>query len=187
MKSTGANASRRATALRYHERASDLFIASDPNKPGARKTLREALVNANRALLLKPEDYDTLVLKGKIFFALGDRLSIRQAQECYNRAIAAYPENSDAYSGKADLLMYDLDSPEEAESMARKALSLAQRDHEDPDLVEMKYLGLLDILEGRGKLREAKWLLRQALRNHPSEMMKEMAEITLKRMKGALL
>jgi len=177
-----SNYNRRAAALKYHQRASRLFTSSRLSQPEYNKTLREALVNAQRSLMLDPDNYDTLVLIGEIYFDIGDDSSIHRALECYDRAIGLCPDRPDAYAGKANLMLYDFDAPDDAELLARKALRLSQKTGEDPELLEMNYICLLNVLEARGKLGAARWLIRQALNKNPSDFMQEMAESTLKRM-----
>jgi cytochrome c-type biogenesis protein CcmH/NrfG len=182
MKSSKRSHSHRAAALKYHQRASRLFTSSDPDRPDCRKKLKEALASAKRALMLDPDNYESLVLMGEIYFDLGDARSIYQAQECYDRAITLSPKRPDAYAGKANLMLYDLNAPDEAELLARKALRLSQEAGEDPELLEMNYIGLLNVLEARGKFASAKWLVRRALSTNPSDFMRGIANSTLKRM-----
>lgn len=171
----------RDKSLAYQEEASNLFVFSDP--PKERKKLAAALVSAKRSLLIDPANYETLTLVGDIYSAIGDKQSARQALQYYDRAIALKPNLADAYSGKADLLMFQFDLPDDAERLARKALALSRINHEEGELLELRYITLLGILESRGKHNAARWLIRQALRNNPSDTMKGICENTLKRMR----
>jgi len=171
----------RIAAEEYQERASDLFVSSDLKPSDERKILEAALVKAKRSLLLDPENYATLVLLGHIYSTLDDPQSYAHALRYYERAIALQPRSGRAYEGKADVLMYGLDQPEEAERFARKAVAVSLRSGEESDLLELRYMTLIDILEARRKFPQVRWIIRQALRRCPSEFMKDTAEGTLRR------
>ena len=166
----------KARAEEYLERARDLFIFS-LDRPAL---LREALIHARKALLLDPRNCDTLNLLGSIYADFDDPKSTTQALRYYDDAIALYPNCPDAYDGKAGVLMYSLDQPEEAESLARKALALAKRNGEPAESLEFFYDTLIGILVVRKKHAQARWLIRRALRDCPSEFMKGMVEQPLK-------
>ena len=166
----------KARAEEYLERARVQFGFSH-QRPDL---LREALINARKALLLDPRNCEALNLLGSIYTHFDDPKSTTQALRCYDDAVALYPKCPDAYDGKADLLMYWLNQPEEAESLARKALALAKRNGEPSDSLEFFHVTLIDILVGRKKYAQARWAIRKALRDCPSEFMSNMVEQPLK-------
>ena len=81
--------------------------------------------------------------------------------------------------------MYWLNQPEEAESLARKALALSASTREASDSLEFYYTTLIDILIGRKKYAQARWLIRKALRDCPSEFMRDMVEQPLKEIESS--
>jgi tetratricopeptide (TPR) repeat protein len=155
-------------AEKYLDRASDLYIFSENSRPAL---LREALVMARKALLIDPRNYEALLLLGNIISDIDQPRCIPQALRYYDQAIALRPEIPDSYAAKAGLLMYWLGQPEEAELLERKALALSVHGGE---LSEFSYSTLIDILIGRKKFAQARWLIRKALRDCPSEVMRDM-------------
>jgi tetratricopeptide (TPR) repeat protein len=147
------------------------------------RMVRSALIKTKRALLLKPDDYDNLNLLANILLEFDDPESEAQALRYYDKAIALRPELPDAYEGKAQYLMTWRKPPDpaEAERLARKALKLALRRIEDPEILTLKFSTLIDILEGRRKFEQARTVLRFALRKCPTELMRCLAEGTLRR------
>src|SRR5271170_5000937 len=158
----------KARAEEYLDRASDLYIFSEDSRPAL---LREALAIARRSLLIDPQNYEALLLLGNIIADIDDPKCIPQALQSYDQAIALHPENPDGYEAKAVLLMYWLDQPEKAELLARQALALSVKSGE---VCEFCYLTLIDILIGRKKFAQARWLIRRALRDCPSEVMEDL-------------
>jgi tetratricopeptide (TPR) repeat protein len=161
-------------AEEYLDRASDLYIFSEDSRPAM---LREAFVIARKSLLIDPQNYEALLLLGNIISDIDDPKCIPQALRYYDQAIALRPEIPDGYDAKAGLLMYWLDQPEEAELLARKALSLSVHRGE---VSEFCYSTLIDILIGRKKFAQARWLIRRALCDCPSELMEDMVAMPLK-------
>jgi tetratricopeptide (TPR) repeat protein len=168
-------------AEEYLDRARKLYGFSD-SQPAL---LQEALVTAKKSLLLDPRNSDSLVLLGSIYLDFDDPESTAQALRYYDQAIALSPENSSAYSDKADLLMYYLHQPEEAERLARKALALSMRSREVSECLEHSYSTLIDILIGRKKYTQAHWFIRKALRDCPSEYMRDMVAQPLKEIESS--
>ncbi len=78
--------------------------------------------------------------------------------------------------------MYWLDQPEEAELLARRALTLSAHGGE---VSEFCYSTLIDILIGRKKFAQARWLIRRALRDCPSELMEDMVAMPLKEIEAS--
>ena len=85
--------------------------------------------------------------------------------------------------------MYWLHQPEEAELLARKSLALSLRscreskslEHELSVIaLEHSYSTLIDILIGREKFAQARWLIKRALRDCPSEIMRDLVAQPLK-------
>jgi tetratricopeptide (TPR) repeat protein len=162
----------KARAESYLDRARELFGFSNL-KPGL---LRPALIAARKSLMMDPQSYDTLVLLGSIYLDFDDRKSTAQALRYYNRAIALRPQSPDGYDAKAGLLMYWLHRSEEAERLARKAVALSVRTGEATEFLELRYTTLIDILIGQRKYAQARWLIRRALRDCPTEFMRDMVE-----------
>jgi len=154
-------------AEEYLDRARELYGFSDDSHPDL---LQEALKTAKKSLLLDPRNSDTLVLLGSIYLDFDDPKSTAQALRYYDKAIAIHPEGSSAYSDKADLLMYWLHQPEEAERLARKALALSVRSGEVSESMEHSYSTLIDILIGAQEIRTSRWLIRRALRTAPASL-----------------
>jgi tetratricopeptide (TPR) repeat protein len=169
----------KARAEKYLDRARDLYIFSEDSRPAL---LREALIMARKALLIDPRNYETLLLMGNIIADIDDPKCIPQALRYYDQAISLRPQIPDGYDAKADLLMYWLDQPEEAELIARKALALSVHSGE---LSEFSYSTLIDILIGRKKFAQARWLIRKALRDCPSEVMRDMVAMPLKEIEAS--
>ncbi len=48
-------------------------------------------------------------------------------------------------------------------------------------MLELRYVGLLDVLEARGKFKELRWTARRALKDCPTEFMRSFAGDYLKR------
>jgi tetratricopeptide (TPR) repeat protein len=143
---------------------------------------------------MDPRNYETLLLLGNIISDIDDPKSIDQALRYYDQAIALRPECSDGYESKAGLLMYWLHQPEEAERLARKALALSLRtggeseslEHELSVIaLEQSYSTLIDILIGRKKFAQARWLIRRALRDCPSETMRDRVAQPLKEIESS--
>ena len=172
----------KARAEQYLDRARELYGFSDDSHPDL---LEEALKTAKKSLLLDPRNSDTLVLLGSIYLDFDDPKSTAQALRYYDQAIAIHTESSSAYSNKADLLMYWLHQPEEAERLARKALALSVRGGEVSESLEHSYSTLIDILIVRKKYAQARWLIRKALRDCPSEFMRDMVEQPLKEIESS--
>jgi tetratricopeptide (TPR) repeat protein len=166
----------KARAEEYLDRARELFAFSDL-KPAL---LKKALITARKSLMLDPRNYDTLVLLGSIHSDFDNPKSTAQALRHYNRAIALRPESPDGYDAKAGLLMHWLHRPEEAERLARKALALSVLTGEASEFLELRYMTVIDILIARKKYAQARWLIRRALRDCPSEFMRDMVEQPLK-------
>lgn len=162
----------KAKADKYIDHAGVLFGFSDL-RPAY---LRQALIKARRALLLDPQNYDTFVLLGNIYSNFDDPKSTAEALLCYDQAIALRPKNPDGYDAKAGLLMYWLHRPEQAERLARKALTLSVRSGKASESLEFRYITLIDILMGRKKYAQARWLIRKALRDCPTELMRDMVD-----------
>ena len=72
--------------------------------------------------------------------------------------------------------MYWLHRSEEAERLARKAVALSVRTGEATEFLELRYTTLIDILIGQRKYAQARWLIRRALRDCPTEFMRDMVE-----------
>lgn len=166
-------------AEEYLDRARDLYIFSEDSRPAL---LREALAIARRSLLIDPQNYEALLLLGNIISDIDDPKCIPQALRYYDQAIALHPEIPDGYDAKADLLMYWLDRPEEAELLARKALALSVQSGE---VSEYCYSTLIDILIGRKKFAQARRLIGRALRDCPGESMEDMVAQRLKEIESS--
>jgi tetratricopeptide (TPR) repeat protein len=171
----------KARAEQYLDRAGELYGFSD-SQPAL---LRQALIKAKKSLLLDPRNSDTLVLLGSIQLDFDDPKSTAQALRYYDEAIAFRPKSSRGYNAKAGLLMYYLHQPEEAERLARKALALSVHGGEGPEFLEPCYTTLIDILVGRKKYAQARWSIRRALRDCPSEFMRDMVEQPLKEIESS--
>lgn len=171
----------RARAEEYLDRAGELFGFSDL-RPAL---LRQALIKARKSLLLDPRNYDTLVLLGQIYSNFDDPKSTAQASRYYDQAITLRPQSPDAYDAKAGLLMFWLHRPEEAERLARKALALSVRSGKASESLELRYTTLIDILVGRKKYAQARWLIRRALRDCPTELMGDMVEKPLQEIESS--
>jgi len=102
-----------AAAEEYRMAASDLYGMSDVNPAVERSALRAARVKANRALMLDPKNYETLVLLGRIMSDFDDPDSVARALEFYDRAIQLCPENPDAYRDKSDVVLFQINPPDE--------------------------------------------------------------------------
>jgi len=165
----------------YRARASELYVWSDADSPNEKKELLKALVAAKRSLLIDPKNYKTYVLIANICASLDSRETVHDALDFYNRAIAVNPDLPDAYAGKADLLMYHLRRPAQAEELSRRALKSSLRAKEPTELLELRFIGLSGILESREKFADARSVIRQALRHSKSEFIKEFAATALKR------
>jgi tetratricopeptide (TPR) repeat protein len=172
----------KARAEEYLQRATDLFIFSEDSRPAL---LREALAIARRSLLLDQRNYETLVLLGDIISDIDDPNYIDQALHYYNQAIALRPECPEAYRSKAGLLMFWLNEPEEAEQLARRALTLSLRSGEASKDLQFCYGSLIDILVERKKFAPARWYIRRALRDCPSELMSDMVAQPLKEIESS--
>jgi tetratricopeptide (TPR) repeat protein len=168
----------RTRAEEYLDRASELYAFSD-SRPAL---LQEALAIARKSRLIDPQNYEALLLLGNIISDIDDPKCIPQALRYYDQAIALHPEIPDGYAAKAGLLMYWLDQPEEAELLARKALALSVRSGE---VSEHCYSTLIDILIARKKFAQARWLIRRALRDCPSESMEDMVAQPLKEIESS--
>jgi len=90
--------------------------------------------------------------------------------------------------------MYWLHQPEEAERLARKALVLSARTGESSQSLQSElsaialehvYTTLIDILIGRKKYKQARWFIRKALRDCPSEFMRDMVEQPLREIESS--
>lgn len=81
--------------------------------------------------------------------------------------------------------MYWMHQPQEAEILARKALALSIQSGEAPESLELCYSNLIDILVGRKKYGQARWLIRRALRDCSSEFMMGMVERPLKEIESS--
>ena len=166
-----------------HNLASNLYVHSYSKGVIDARTLHQALIKAKRALLLAPHEYDYLILVARVFSDFEDKGSQSQALKYYERAIALRPDRPDAYEDKAHLLMNWLEPPDPdgAERLARKALKLSLHDDEDPETLALTFSTLIGILEVRRKFDETRWVIRQALRKCPTELMRALGEGTLKR------
>ena len=178
-------------AEEYLDRARDLYIFSEDSRPAS---LRKALTIARKSLLLDPRNYDALILLGDIISDIDDPKTLDQALGYYDQAIALRPEGPNGYAAKAGLLMYWLDQPEEAERLARKALALSKRSGKASESLEYElsvialehsYSTLIDILIGRKKFAQARWLIRRALRDCPSEIMSDRVAQPLKEIESS--
>jgi tetratricopeptide (TPR) repeat protein len=163
------------------DRARELYglSASTPS------LLRKALAEARKALLLDARSYGTLVLLGDVLADFDKPDSTGQALKYFDEAIALDPNHPEAYCAKAGLLMYWLNEPKEAERNARKALSLSARNRDAHESLESSYATLIDILMGRKRYAQACWLIRKALRDCPTEFMKDMVEQPLKEIESS--
>jgi tetratricopeptide (TPR) repeat protein len=160
------------------ERAQTLYLANDGKTERGRRALREAMASIRKFLLLEPNNYHGLLLAGRISAEFDDASSTARALQYFEKAIAICPDSPDAYQDKAGLLMYDLKRPGEAERFARKALSLAEQSGDE--LIDSSYAALIDILVGRRKYSHARWMIRRALRDCPTEFMKATVEMPLR-------
>jgi hypothetical protein len=59
-------------------------------------------------------------------------------------------------------------------------MTLSVRNRESYELLELRYTTLIDILVERKKYGQARWLIRKALRDCPSDFMKMMVERPLR-------
>ena len=146
----------REVSERYHEIASDLFTGADSDNSRYRPKLESALISIKRALLFDPDNYQFLVLTGDILAAIDTKPAVVEALKYYDRAISIRPDHPDAYDSKASVLMFQTHPPDEnaAESLSRRAVSLALGMQVEQEILEMSYLGLIDILEARKKFKE---------------------------------
>ncbi|GEM_PF-4669683 len=160
------------------ERAQALYLANDSKTERGRHALREAMASIRKFLLLEPNNYHGLLLAGRISAEFDDAPSTTRALQYFEKAIARCPYSPDAYQDKAGLLMHDLKRPGEAERFARKALSLSEQ--REDELLDSSYATLIDILVARRKYSQARWLIRRALHDCPTEFMKATVEMPLK-------
>lgn len=166
----------KSRAQHYLDRGRELFGMSGPDPSDEQRDLRLALVQAKRALLLDPANYGATVLMGEILQDIDTPDSLAQALELYDKAIALNPSSADAYAVKAELLIYHLNQPIEAERLARKALAIAKQTHEPLEFLESRYSTLIDILVERRKVAQARWMVKRALHDCPTDSMKSMVE-----------
>src|SRR5581483_7147 len=157
------------------ERARTLYLANDNKRERGRRALREAMASIRKFLLLEPNNYHGLLLAGRISAEFDDAASSARALHYFEKAILQCPNFPDAYQDKAGLLMYDFKRPEEAERFARKALSLSKQRNDE--LLDSSYATLIDILVARRKFSQARWLIRCALHDCPTEFMKSAVEM----------
>ena len=137
--------------------------------------VREALVKAKRALLLNPSNYDALVLMGSIYSDLEESDSYECALQAFDQAIQLEPDNYFAYSEKAGALL-ELNMPAEALAMAKKAITLASPDTEEPENAQFAYLHLIEALFANSLFTEARDAIRKAVQECPTELMSSQAE-----------
>jgi tetratricopeptide (TPR) repeat protein len=153
----------------YREEARDLYIRSGAQKEIDKHTLREALAKANRALLLAPDDYGTLVLIANICSDFGDTESDARAVECYDRAIMLRPDLPDAYADKASTLL-QLQKAHDAVPLAEEAVRLSLVNGCEPDRLELTYMSLIEALIEERRFAEARSIIRQASEKCPSDL-----------------
>jgi tetratricopeptide (TPR) repeat protein len=145
----------------YWEEARDLYIRSYSRGKINQRGLRAAIVKANRAMLFNPRDYDATLLLGDIFSDLEDANSCGRAFDYYDRAISLRPDLPDAYENKARLLL-QLDRPQDALPLARKAVSIALTHGYDPEYLDLTYSPLIEALIKQQEFSEARAAIRAA-------------------------
>lgn len=133
-------------------------LAIVPAQPGAlfnlgmllygRAQHRDALVAFADVLKLKPGDYDTLLVCGYSYQAIGD---VAAAEEAYRGAIQAQPRSVIARQSLGGLLA-DQGRGEEAEAVLRDALAMNPRDRRQIALLQ-QFLGVA--LKQQRRLKEA--------------------------------
>jgi tetratricopeptide (TPR) repeat protein len=154
---------------KFLDDARTLLGFADSETAAGKRDLRDAEIKAKKGLLLDPENYELLVLLAHIHL---DRDEFTEGLRYLDQAIALAPDQARAYDSKAQVLIDYLDKPVEAESCARKALSLSKKTGEEPEFLEFRYSTLIDILVARKKYAEARWIVKRALRDCPSDFMK---------------
>lgn len=166
----------KSRAQGYLDRGRELFGMSGLEGKDERRDLHHALVQAKRALLLDPGSYEATVLMSKILKSMETSDAVGQALELCDKAIVLDPSRPDAYNVKAGLLMYELSQPNEAERLARKALTIAKQTHEPVEFLELRYSDLIEILVERKKYSQARWMVKRALHDCPTDFMKAMVK-----------
>ena len=124
---------------------------------------RRALQRIERALRLKPDDPDALVLKGRILFRL-DR--VRESWNCYGRALALDRGCSQAYLGRASILYGLVEDNKRALQEVSKALRYAGRDRWER-FEALRLRG--HVLSALDREREALRYYRAALKLRPKD------------------
>jgi tetratricopeptide (TPR) repeat protein len=156
-----------------------------PSSPEGDGDLRNAEIKVKRALLLDPESYESLVLLAEVCLDYDDEEKTAEAVRYLERAIELSADKPDAYDSLAHALFYHRNKPEEGESCARKALSLSKESGEETQFLELRYMTLIDILVLRQKYAEARWIIKRALRDCPTDFMKGAVEMPLKEIEAA--
>jgi cytochrome c-type biogenesis protein CcmH/NrfG len=169
----------KAKAETLREEARELFIQSSVDTESC-ETLCRALTKAKRALLLDPSDYDALTLIGSIYAEFDSPESAERASEYYDRALRIQPDNPEAYASKAGLLLYVLEKPDEAEPLAKTAVALSLRRQDPPEVLELQYITLVDVLIARRRFTEARAVIRRALLKCPTKLLVSTTEESLK-------
>jgi tetratricopeptide (TPR) repeat protein len=173
----------RTSAAKYLREAGDRFLLSgkglvdkdaDPAEDEA--NVRSALISAKRALLLDPSNYEAIVLIGNLYGDSDDARSTSLALEYFDRAIGLDPEAPDAYASKAELLLYDLNRPDEAEPLAQRALALSIRNEDTVTQLELTYQLLIEIFLAQKRFWKARAVIREALRRCPGTFMDAVAK-----------
>jgi len=173
---------RQKVQFNNHLRKATNLYAATARMPSRRKDLlRQATREARTALLLRPLNYEALVLLGDIYADIDDSASNQRALCQYNAAIGVSPNEPDAYDSKSGLIMYGFHRPAEAESLSRRAVALSLKNGECAQILALHYTTLIGILEDRKKFAAARQTIRQALKRCPSEFMNGLVENTLRR------
>jgi len=63
-------------------------------------------------------------------------------------------------------------------------VQLSIRAGEECEFLELKYTGLIGVLETRKKFSAVRWTIRQALKSCPTDFMRELAANTLRRIEA---
>jgi tetratricopeptide (TPR) repeat protein len=167
----------------FLDQARRLFIGRMTEKGFVDTDLRGALVSVKRALILKPDDYDALILMADILGELAELDdspgALKQAIELYDKAISLEPGHPDGYSAKARSLL-SAGKAAMGEIEAREAWKLVMSNTAGVELKEGDVQDacqlLADALIELKKPEEALAILRDGLEHQHSESMAEMLD-----------
>lgn len=155
------------------ERARRLFLGRATKAGFVDIDLNAAMIQVKRALLLRPENFDALLLLGDILSELDEPQSLNQGLIAYDKAIAVEPDNPEGYMAKARTLL-ERGQAEIAEKVGRKALALARRKSVECEDREEAYQLVADALIKLERPREAVSLLKEGVDETKTGAMREL-------------